>query len=149
MGPDEDVTLLKKRRWRTEQPSTATTTAVTTRQLSIFTNARHRSYRCFPSTAETLSSRDAVIGNMPFRLSEAVVLNPNRAYTAWHVQVQLYLVCRTSCLTATVRSMTAPEFAFSIHSLLHGHHPSSQRKTCGMSVSSRLIKSTWPQLCFG
>ncbi len=46
-------------------------------------------YNGFPSTAETLSSRDVVIGNMPLRFSEAVVLNPNRAYTAWHVQVQL------------------------------------------------------------
>ncbi len=46
-------------------------------------------YNGFPSTAETLSSRDVVIGDMPFRFSEACVPDPNRVYAAWHVQVLL------------------------------------------------------------
>jgi hypothetical protein len=46
-------------------------------------------YNGFPSTADRLSSRDVVIGEMPFRFREAVVNDPNRIYAAWHLQVRL------------------------------------------------------------
>ncbi len=43
----------------------------------------------FPSTADRLSPRDVVIGEMPFRFFEAAVSDANRVYAAWHVQVHL------------------------------------------------------------
>jgi len=46
-------------------------------------------YNGFPSTADSLSSHDVVIGEMPFRFFEAVANDANRVYAAWHLQVHL------------------------------------------------------------